>query len=51
MSVSIWVGEKSALQHFIKRGLNSGNHVARAKGSLLGFLEIIVRISIQYKFP
>lgn len=49
MSVSVAIGEESALQHFIGTRLDTGNHVCRIKGQLFHVGEVVFRIAIQHQ--
>lgn len=50
VSVSIWVGEESALEHFVIGEFNTWYSVCRGKGCLLNFSKIVVWISVENHF-
>src|SRR5690625_7887120 len=50
VTLGVPVLEKSSLQHFVRGKSDTGNDIGRIKCSLLHILEIVFRISVQFKF-
>src|SRR5947209_4348494 len=48
VAMSVRIGNEPSLEHFVGREAHAGHDVARLKGGLLDFLEIVNRVSIEF---